>query len=100
MSDVKKKLLPTPLRPTPNIFFKINSKRLSFLIFWKIRDCSTCKETFGELVKQSNSFLKHTFIKREQAKAFEKLKSEVNSEKIVMQLDFSENAAILQQNEI
>lgn len=61
---------------------------------------STVKETFGELLRQVKKFLLHTYIKREQASAFDQLKSSVNTENVVIQVDFAENAAILNQNEI
>lgn len=85
------------LESTPTRYFrwqKIEDKMS------KVEIISTYKEIFGELLKQKLSFLLHTFIKREQAMAFEQLKSVVNTENIVMQLNFSENAAILHQNEI
>lgn len=66
----------------------------------KVEIISTVKETFSELIKQSKYFLRHTYIKRQQSLAFENFKAAVNGEDIVIQLDFSENAAILQQNEI
>ena len=41
-----------------------------------------------------------TFIKRNQSKVFGHLKSNVNRKNILIQLDFSQNAALLHQNEI
>jgi len=45
-------------------------------------------------------FLFHVYIKREQAKYFEKLKTEVSDEKIVLQVDFAENFNMKEQDEI
>ncbi|CAF0859590.1 unnamed protein product [Adineta ricciae] len=45
-------------------------------------------------------FLFHVYVKREQSKYFEKLKSEVSDEKIVMQVDFAENFNMKEQDEI
>ena len=42
----------------------------------------------------------HVYIKREQAKYFEKLKTEVTDEKIVLQVDFAENFNMKEQDEI
>ena len=45
-------------------------------------------------------FLFHVYIKREQAKYFEKLKTEVTDEKIVLKVDFAENFNVKEQDEI
>ena len=42
----------------------------------------------------------YTFLKRNQSKVFGHLKSNVNRKNILIQLDFSQNAALLHQNEI
>ena len=54
---------------------------------------------FNELKKQLNTFLLHTFVKREQAAAFNSLKSSSDGISIVLQVDFSENATIVAQKE-
>ncbi|CAF3410399.1 unnamed protein product [Rotaria socialis] len=45
-------------------------------------------------------FLFHVYIKREQSKYFEKLKTEVIDEKILLQVDFAENFNMKEQDEI
>ena len=52
------------------------------------------------LEKQLNTFLLHTFVKREQAAAFNSLKSSSDGISIVLQVDFSENATIVAQKEV
>lgn len=66
----------------------------------KVYIFSTVKEAFEELKSQLKYFLMHTFVKRNQSKVFEYLKSNVDKKNIVIQLDFSQNAALLHQNEI
>lgn len=58
-------------------------------------------ENLFELLKeQLKPFLIHTYVKRIQSNHFENSKKEVNSRKIVLQVDFSENFAFKYQNEI
>ncbi len=45
-------------------------------------------------------FLFYVYIKREQSKYFENLKVEANDEKVVFQVDFSENFNMKEQDEI
>jgi hypothetical protein len=45
-------------------------------------------------------FLIHVFVKRRQAQKMEELKASADTEKIVLQVDFSENASLQDQNEI
>ena len=45
-------------------------------------------------------FLFHVYIKREQSKYFEKLKTEVTDEQVVLQVDFAENFNMKEQDEI
>ncbi|CAF0957579.1 unnamed protein product [Didymodactylos carnosus] len=52
------------------------------------------------LKSKVEDFLYHMYIKREQAKYFEKLKTEVSDEKIVLQVDFAENFNMKEQDEI
>ena len=54
----------------------------------------------NELKKQLNTFLLHTFVKREQAAAFNSLKSSSDGISIVLLVDFSENATIVAQKEV
>lgn len=56
-----------------------------------------CIELLSSKVK---SFLLHVFIKREQSKFFEEEKSNTNNKKIVLQVDFSENYELKEQDEI
>ena len=55
---------------------------------------------FNELKKQLNTFLLHTFVKRERAATFNSLKSSSDGISIVLQVDFSENAMIVAQKEV
>ena len=66
----------------------------------KVGITSTVQEAFNELKRQSKHFLLHTYIKRKQSFAFKQLVSECNGQKIVLQVDFSENATITAQREI
>ncbi|CAF2965366.1 unnamed protein product [Rotaria sp. Silwood2] len=52
------------------------------------------------LKSKVDGFLFHVFIKRRQSKYFEKLKTEVTDEKIVMQVDFAENFNMKEKDEI
>ena len=47
-----------------------------------------------------NSFLVHRYVKREQAATFAKLISECNGSSVTLQVDFSENATLIEQDEI
>lgn len=51
-------------------------------------------------VHPSRLFLLHTFVKREQAAIFNSLKNSSDDIKIVLQVDFSENATIMAQKEV
>ncbi|CAF1181277.1 unnamed protein product [Didymodactylos carnosus] len=54
-----------------------------------------------ELLKSKvKYFLFQVYIKREQSKYFEQLKSEVTDEKVVIQVDFAENFGLKEQDEI
>ena len=66
----------------------------------KAETSGTLKECFEELQQQLEFFLVHTFIKRRQNEHFERMKSAVDGKQIVVQVDFAENYAILEQNEI
>ena len=57
-------------------------------------------EAISLLKSKVEYFLFHVYIKREQSKYFEKLKSEVSDEKIVLQVDFAENFNMKEQDEI
>ena len=65
------------------------------------KDCSgSVYEAVMLLKSKVQYFLFHVYIKREQAKYFEKLKTEVTDEKIVLQVDFAENFNMKEQDEI
>ena len=61
---------------------------------------SNVQDAFSELKDQLKPFLIHVYIKHKQAAHMEKLKNEVDEKKILLQVDFSENATLLDQNEI
>lgn len=61
---------------------------------------TTANEAFNQLTKDLREFLVHTFTKREQHSHFEALKEKVDTENIVVEVDFSENFTIKDQNEI
>ena len=52
------------------------------------------------LVPRVKTFLLHVYIKRQQSNFFEESKSNSSDRKIVIQVDYSENFEIRQQNEI
>lgn len=54
------------------------------------------KEAVRELLNQVKYFLRDTYIKREQSLTFHNFKAAINT----VQLEFLENAAIVQENEI
>ncbi|CAF2260150.1 unnamed protein product, partial [Rotaria magnacalcarata] len=56
-----------------------------------------CVEALASRVKY---FLFHVFVKREQSKFFELIKQNVNDQSCLMQVDYSENFALVEQNEI
>ena len=60
----------------------------------------TVNDAFTELKNQLKQFLIHTFIKRKQAGYMSDLVSKWDGENAVLQVDFSENAAIASQFEI
>ena len=66
----------------------------------KIVATDTVDNIFNKLKKQLNTFLLYTFVKREQAAAFNSPKSSSDGISIVKQVDFSENAMIVAQNEV
>ena len=60
----------------------------------------TVQQCVAALATKVSSFLLHTWIKREQGKYFEYLKTNVSTAKIVVQVDYSGNFAIGFQDEI
>ena len=57
-------------------------------------------EAVSLLKSKVELFLFHVYIKREQSKFFEQLKEEVSDKEIVLQVDFSENFNLKEQDEI
>ena len=55
---------------------------------------------FEDLGNQLPSFLVHRFVKRKQQVDFLKIIDECDSTAVVLQVDFSENVTILEQNEV
>lgn len=66
----------------------------------KMLKCDTLQTCISELQEQLPAFLIHTFIKRKQSAHFEAEKAKANGQHVVLQVDFAENYAIIQQNEI
>ena len=66
----------------------------------KVVMTDTVDAIFNELKKQLNTFLLHTFVKRNQAASFDSLKKSCDGKSIVLQVDFSENATIAAQKEV
>ena len=67
----------------------------------KVFITATVDAIFDDLRSQLNGFLVHQYIKRMQAVHFAKpITTECNESSVVLQVDFSENASLLQQNEI
>ena len=61
---------------------------------------SAIVNVFDDFKNQMNSFLVHRYIKRKQQDHFTKLIEECDGSSAVHQVDFSENASIVNQNEI
>ena len=66
----------------------------------KVCITATVSHVFDELKNQVSSFLIHRYIKRKQSTRMEKLINECDGESVLPQIDFSENASLLMQNEI
>lgn len=66
----------------------------------KVEITSSVTEAFVHLQQLLNTFLMHVYIKRKQAGHIKMLKESVDGITILMQVDFSENASLLSQNEI
>ncbi|CAF1333633.1 unnamed protein product [Didymodactylos carnosus] len=52
------------------------------------------------LLSKIEAFLLHVYIKREQSKLFEESKSAADDKKIVVQVDYSENFSLEEQDEV
>ena len=66
----------------------------------KVNIIGTVGDAFAELKSKLKEFLLHTFIKRKQAAQMDKMIAQCDTENIVLQVDFSENATIASQHEI
>ena len=66
----------------------------------KVEILGIVTDAFSELKKQLRYFFIHTYVKRKQAAHFSDLVSKCNETHVVLQVDFSENASIVSQNEI
>ena len=66
----------------------------------KVIISATVNDTFDDLKNKMNCFLVHRYIKRKQQDHFTKLIEECDESSAVLQVDFSENVSIVNQNEI
>lgn len=66
----------------------------------KVHKEGTVEEALQSLGTKMSSFLKHVFIKRNQARFFQEKINNLKLEEAVVQFDFSENYTCLQQDEI
>lgn len=66
----------------------------------KLQLAGTISEIFHTLEEKIPKFLDHVYTKRKQAAFMEHVKSKVDGEEILVQVDFSENASLGYQNEI
>ena len=66
----------------------------------KVTILTTVNDIFDELTNQMSNFLVHRYIKRKQQDHFTKLTEEFDGSSAALQVDFSENASIVNQNEI
>ncbi|XP_071950782.1 uncharacterized protein [Antedon mediterranea] len=66
----------------------------------KVEIMASIGDIFAELKRQLNPFLIHSYIKQSQAACMERLKTNVDGKNVLLQVDFSENASLINQNEI
>ena len=66
----------------------------------KVEIPATIEDALHELQRMVPSFLVHVYVKRAQASFFENVKESVDGVRVAVQVDFSENAALVHQNEI
>jgi len=66
----------------------------------KLTITATVNDIFEDLRSKANVFLIHRYVKRKQQEHFQKLIDECDGSAVVLQADFSENATIVNQNEI
>jgi hypothetical protein len=65
----------------------------------KVTITAAVNDIFADLESKLNSFLVHRYVKRMQAATFTKLVSECNGSSVTLQVDFSENATLIEQDE-
>ena len=65
----------------------------------KVEIIGTVGGAFLEVKRLLKDFLLHAYVKRKQSKYMKNLISGVNKKKVLLQVDFSENASITSQNE-
>ena len=66
----------------------------------KVIISATVNDAFDDLKNKMNCFLVHRYIKKKQQDHFTKLTEECDESSAVLQVDFSENVSIVNQNEI
>ena len=66
----------------------------------KVNIIGTVGDAFAELKSKLKDFLLHTLFKRKQAAQVDRMIAQCDTENIVLQVDFSENATIASQHEI
>ena len=66
----------------------------------KVTITASINTVFEDLRNQLPSFLVHGFVKRKQQANFLKIIDECDSTAVALQVDFSENATVLEQNEV
>ena len=66
----------------------------------KKRISGTFLQCFETLKKKVSEFLRHTYVKRKQAEKFKQMRDNLEEGHVLIQMDFSENYACLEQDEI
>lgn len=66
----------------------------------KKRISGTFLQCFENLKKKAKEFLRHTYVKRQQAEKFKTMRDNLEEGHVLIQMDFSENYACLEQDEI
>lgn len=95
----------TDIRDILPFFFEYDTH-----IYWKkwekdgrikiVKHRGTVENAIVDLQNQYNSFKKHFYINHVQSHFFEKKKNCINDDEMVLQIDFSENFAIINQDEV
>ena len=66
----------------------------------KVEITGTVREVFNKLDSKLTDILLHTYIKRCQGSQFNEMKVKCDGRQVMLQVDFSENATLMSQNEI